>query len=73
MYSIIVLHLVKQSNKFEYLEGIVLGGNSMCKINSHYRKAHMVRGHFRDTKNGRIWIGPHMRSATIVNDHCIIE
>lgn len=45
----------------------------MCKIAVHYRQAHMVRGHFRNTKYGRVWVGPHMRSATVVNDHCILD
>lgn len=43
----------------------------MCKITPHFRCAHKVRGHFRNTRYGRVWIGSHERAATVVNDHCI--
>lgn len=42
----------------------------MCKLPLHYRQSHLVRGHFRNTKRGRVWIPEHMRSGTWVNDHC---
>lgn len=45
----------------------------MCKIIVHLRRAHMVRGHFRNTRYGRVWVGPHMRAATVVNDHCMFD
>ena len=45
----------------------------MCKVSPHFRQAHSVRGHFRNTRSGRVWIAPHTRSATLVNDHCIIN
>lgn len=45
---------------------------SACKRTPHIRKAHSVRGHFRNTKYGRIWVGPHMRNQTVVNDHCLV-
>ncbi|EPY7705923.1 hypothetical protein [Bacillus cereus group sp. BfR-BA-01352] len=39
----------------------------MCKISTHLRRGHMVRGHFR---SGR-WIPEYYRSGTVVNAHCI--
>ena len=45
----------------------------MCKVSPHLRRTHSVRGHFRNTRNGRVWISSHTRSATLVNDHCIIN
>lgn len=74
MYVNILLYLSNQSKYFQvFRRNIDLGGHIMCKISAHYRRAHMVRGHFRNTKYGRVWIGSHMRDATIVNDHCIVE
>jgi len=44
----------------------------MCKLTPHKRRSHKVRGHFRNTRHGRIWIPEHTRSETLVNDHCIL-
>ncbi len=36
----------------------------------HDRKAHSVRGHFKNRKTGRIWFGEHPRSGSTVREHC---
>lgn len=45
----------------------------MCKVRSHFRRSHCVRGHFRNTRNGRKWVPPHERCGTIVNGHCLFK
>jgi len=36
----------------------------------HDRSAHLVRGHFRNTRYGRVWIPEHVRSGSTVSEHC---
>lgn len=77
VFITVFIILVFFLNKFNYIFRVMLliksykGVIVMCKITPHFRCAHMVRGHFRNTRYGRIWIGPHERAATVVNDHCI--
>ncbi len=40
---------------------------TMCKLSTHLRRGHMVRGHFR---SGR-WVPAHYRTGTVVNAHCV--
>lgn len=39
-------------------------------VNQHERAPHKVRGHWRNTKWGRIWIGEFDRNGSIVSEHC---
>lgn len=41
----------------------------MCKLAPHKRREHKVRGHFR----AGVWIPEHIRSASFVNSHCLLD
>lgn len=40
---------------------------SSRKLSAHFRKPHKVRGHFRDSRYGRYWVSPHIRSGSFIN------
>lgn len=39
-------------------------------VREHNRIAHWVRGHFRNMRYGRVWIPAHIRSGSLVSEHC---
>lgn len=40
------------------------------RVREHERSAHSVRGHFRNMRYGRVWISEHIRSGSLVSEHC---
>lgn len=40
------------------------------RVREHDRCAHLVSGHFRNMRYGRVWITEHIRSGSLVSEHC---